>query len=129
MFGLEWKYTYDKYRYGPYSTDLAEEYFDLHESGMPELIDDLPNGFKVGGFMALVAEKSSEWLEIAATLIDQRMTFYRNETLDGEMLARRVESIKHGYTLDFINSVFADLKRQNQISLEMPPTILGSSPP
>lgn len=126
-FGLEWEHSYNMYRYGPYSTSLAEEYYGLHKSGMPESATELPASFRINEFMNLVDGRSSGWLEIAATLIDQRIMFYTHGRLDGGKLVRHVESIKHDYTVDFINSVFNDLVEHNQLLLEMPSTTLNSS--
>lgn len=111
LFGMNWEHTYNMYRYGPYSTSLAESYYELHESKNREIITNspsMPDSFRNDEFMLLVDRKNSDWLEVSATLVDQSKRFSNDE-----MLVKHVESIKSNYSVDFINSVLQDLQAQH----------------
>uniref|UniRef100_A0A7C4VV97 DUF4065 domain-containing protein n=1 Tax=Fervidobacterium pennivorans TaxID=93466 RepID=A0A7C4VV97_FERPE len=60
-FGVDLGYSYNMYFYGPYSPDLAKDYYNLPETKEEE---ELPREF-----YNLVKGKSSRWLELATTLI------------------------------------------------------------
>ena len=106
-FGLELGYSYSMYRYGPYSTTLADDYYNLSEN--PERVANskpiTPNGFRENEFLQLVDGRDNDWLEVAATLVDQSCRF-----TDDIMLVDHVESIKCNYSSDFINSVLHNLQ-------------------
>ena len=75
--GLEHGYEIDKYRtVGPYSTSLADDYYDDAaararaglEAGSPA--PPLPAGFAADRFVRLVSGRDSDWLNMAARIID-----------------------------------------------------------
>lgn len=105
-FGLEVNYSYNIYRYGPYSPELAEDYYSLARN--KELYDkvdkQLPASFEKSKFLELVKDKDTKWLEIAATLLDLKGSF------DGEELIEHVYDIKSAFEKDFIKSVYNDLR-------------------
>ncbi len=63
-FGLDLGYDYSLYIRGPYSRDLAYDYYHL-----PDESEELPKSFKFEEFLSLVEGKDSEWLEVAATIL------------------------------------------------------------
>jgi uncharacterized protein YwgA len=112
-YGLDLGYHYGIYRYGPYSSALASDYYALAEDVTRyelELGRHLPP-FNVNGFFNLVSGKSTNWLEIAATLLDQKPRFNTSESL-----INHVESIKCDYSSEYITDVLNDLQHANLIS-------------
>ena len=114
-FGLDMKeYEYSMYRYGPYSPRLAEDYYTLGEN--LKLYNRLSkafiskafiqNSFAARKFLRLVNRNSPYWLEIAATLLDASHNFD-----DKDILFNYVYGIKIGYSIEFIESVYNDLKK------------------
>ena len=75
--GLDHGYEIDKYlTVGPYSTSLADDYYDdaaararagLEEGAPPP---PLPAGFAADRFVRLVSGRDSDWLNMAARMID-----------------------------------------------------------
>lgn len=110
LFDIKWKYIFDVYRYGPYSTELAEAYYDLYES---QRLSDIPITFKADKFVQILKDKTNGWLEVAATLIDQNDRFD-----DKTKLVEHVESIKSHYTVGFIDSVLQDLQKTHLLKEE-----------
>lgn len=109
-FDLDMGYEYSMYRYGPYSPDLADEYYELSETPErfgPDEHAPLPEDFDSNGFLRLISGRTSGWLEVASTLVDQQDMF-----TDDAMLLEHVESIKCNHDADFIRTVFYDLRDQ-----------------
>ena len=102
-FGREWRYDYNMYIHGPYSRDLAEDYFKLHENPEP-VTSNMPESFMEKEFTNLVYGKRGKWLNVATTLIDQKELFD-----DNKKLVSHVEAIKHRCSVRFIRSVLNDL--------------------
>ena len=98
------------YRYGPYSPRLAEDYYALGEN--LKLYNRLSrasiqNSFAGRKFLRLVNGKSPYWLEIATTLLDVDHKFDNKYDL-----FNYVYRIKIDYSIEFIESVYDDLKKQ-----------------
>ncbi|MEM4497354.1 MAG: hypothetical protein QW692_00825 [Nitrososphaerota archaeon] len=67
-FGLDLGYDYSLYIYGPYSRELADDYYELAgQRVLPEA--DLPSGFDAEGFIELVRGRDARWLEVAASIL------------------------------------------------------------
>lgn len=80
LFGLDMDYDFGLYLHGPYSKDLASEYYDLGKYGADNTVD-LPPEFDVDGFFNLVNGKDLKWLETAATLISLTSYFRERNSL------------------------------------------------
>jgi uncharacterized protein YwgA len=70
--GLDLSYEYNMYRYGPYSPELAEDYYNL--SGRGE-ISAAGSEIDREIFTAIVTDRDPEWLEYAATLYKLKSEF------------------------------------------------------
>ncbi len=84
-FGLSLRYTYSLYIRGPYSSGLADDYYeidDYHNSNSLEIDED---------FFKLVKNKSEEWLELAATIL---MIRERYQSINDEKLVALVNNAK-----------------------------------
>ena len=82
--GLNLGYEFSLYIRGPYSRDLAYDYYHLPEEG-----EELPESFKVDEFLSLVEGRDSEWLEVAATVL---MIWEHTKDLDWAI--KRTEELK-----------------------------------
>ncbi len=112
-FDLDMGYRYSMYLRGPYSPGLAEDYYVLGDNR--ELYESLPNalpdGFNERGFIELVNDKDSTWLEIAATLLRLRRSF----TNRGYLLEKTV-NMKGRFPRGVIASVMEELERRGMLT-------------
>jgi uncharacterized protein YwgA len=67
------RYSYSSYLRGPYSTRLAKDYYKLDKVDTEEQIDVPDN------FLNLVKDKSTRWLEIAATTLMLKKQYDKDE--------------------------------------------------
>lgn len=110
--GMPFRYQYGIYLYGPYSSTLATDYYELarDDSQSKRLPVTIPNEFKKDDFLKAV-HNDPEWLEIAATFID------RNErTKNRTALLEKVCHIKSGFEEKFIADVLVDLEKHHLVS-------------
>jgi len=111
-FGLDNQYRYTMYRYGPYSSNLADDYYSLGENMelfQTQSEEPLSETFDRENFISLVNDKNTDWLEISSTLIDQNRRFDNDE-----YLVSHIENIKCNYSTNYIWNVLRDLQA-NQI--------------
>ena len=110
--GMPFRYQYGMYLYGPYSSVLAADYYELarDDSQNKRLPATTPNEFKKDDFLKAV-NNDPEWLEIAATIID------RNEhTKDRTTLMEKVCRIKSEFSEEIIAGVLKDLEEHHLVS-------------
>ena len=107
-FGLNLGYGHSMYRYGPYSSSLASDYYGITENLEDVEVNPLPNEFNSEGFLNLVNGRDDGWLEIASTLLDQKPRFTEDRNL-----VEHVESIKCDYSVDYIQEVLNNLREHN----------------
>lgn len=111
--GMPFHYRHAIYLYGPYSSELAADYYALargsgHDSGHAE---SMPGGFRKDDFLK-ATRNDPNWLEIAATIID------RNEhTGERAALMEKVCRIKSGFDREFIADVLGDLEEHGLVSV------------
>ncbi|MEM2587927.1 MAG: hypothetical protein QXV23_06470 [Candidatus Bathyarchaeia archaeon] len=67
-FGLDLGYDYSLYIYGPYSRELADDYYELARQRVLSEAE-LPEGFDAEGFIELVRGRDARWLEVAASIL------------------------------------------------------------
>jgi len=66
--GLDLAYDYSLYMYGPYSKELADDYYELaRQKVLPEA--SLPPEFNADAFVSLVKDRDAKWLETAASIL------------------------------------------------------------
>ena len=105
-YGLNHGCDYDLYRYGPYSSSITQTYYAMAECPNDDDGEVLPESFRESNFLYDIPDHDTDWLEIATTLLDQK--------IDGETdkdLLDHVSFIKSHKTKDYICNVFADLKQ------------------
>ncbi|MBC7112712.1 MAG: hypothetical protein H5T34_01600 [Candidatus Methanomethyliales bacterium] len=71
-FGLDMGYSFSLYIHGPYSPDLARDYYSLAAAPPAEGPVNLPGAFRREEFLSFVSApgRDEEWLEAAATAAD-----------------------------------------------------------
>ena len=108
-FGMPFRYTYGMYLYGPYSSSLAADYYELareQDDRLPAIVSD---EFKRDDFLKAV-RNDPKWLEVAATIID------RNEHTRGRAaLMDKVCRIKSKFDKKFIAGVLGDLEKHGLV--------------
>ena len=107
-FGLDLGYGHSMYMYGPYSSKLASDYYEITKDFKKDKTGELSTKFNSDGFVNLVKDKDDGWLEIATTLLDQKPRF-----IEDSKLVNHVESIKCNYTVEYIQNVLNNLKKHN----------------
>ena len=112
-YGLNLNYEYDMYIYGPYSTKLAEDYYNIADV----IKDDysttkyiIPAEFNADKFLMDMKDKTAEWLEIATTLLD-----IYDKYNDKVKTIRHVFKIKNS-SYDYVYGVYEDLERLSLLS-------------
>ena len=115
-FGFDFDYNYNLYLRGPYSPDLAEDYFQLEEKRV-ELDLSIPAD-KFDRFATLVKGKDHRWLEIASTIlfIWKSNTNWRERYAEPlsdlkTFVIDRTSNIKSHAGKPFIKDVFEELEK------------------
>ena len=111
--GMPFRYTYGLYLYGPYSSELAADYYALARSSGRDGRSSAatPDGFSKDDFLKAI-RNDPKWLEIAATIID------RNGHAKGRAsLMEKVCRIKSGFDKKFIAGVLDDLEANSLVSV------------
>ncbi|TRZ53105.1 MAG: hypothetical protein D4S01_01830 [Dehalococcoidia bacterium] len=115
FFGLNLGYPYSIYLRGPYSSALADDYYEL--AGKKTIDYEGFNEKELGGLNAkklleVIEGKNSEWLEIAATILSvhnrYRMRYFGDELAD-KVLSTSCD-IKSTISSEKISGVFEYLK-------------------
>lgn len=126
--GLEKKYEYKRYLRGPYSAQLANDYYDLANISISQDDDNLNSEFKRSECLKIMNrydkdDDNNAWLEIATTLIhtatkktDQNKlvsfatTFIRtNKKTDKNKLIDFVSTVKIQYSQSYIERVLGEV--------------------
>lgn len=95
-FGFDTSYDYSLYVHGPYSSDLADEYYAITNFDCAKTIE------LDSSFIKLVKNKSKDWLEFAATII---------------MIKDRYESISIDKLIDLVKSVKPHANREKLMDI------------
>ncbi|MCL2116274.1 MAG: hypothetical protein FWH29_08635 [Methanobrevibacter sp.] len=119
FFGLKHNYKYNMYIRGPYSSNLADDYYELGKNVNEPCSKDL--NFNTENFSALVKNKEVEWLESATTMLSLYSHYKSNYksllgNTDFEKIIKDVSEIKHLIPENFIKQVCYDLKDQGLLN-------------
>ena len=103
-FGWNHDYEYNLYIRGPYSSALADEYYnmDIHNNYSPVKIDD----FKVESFKNFIKDKSIHYLESDSTVL-----FYLNDepNLSREIAIEKLHKIKPHIDSEIVAKAYDDI--------------------
>lgn len=100
-FGLKTNYVYSLYLRGPYSRNLADDYYSIDNLDGAKAIKLDEN------FIELIKNKDEEWLELASTII---MIKNRYETISIRELVDLVKSAKPYATNRQLREIITELK-------------------
>lgn len=84
--GADFKYGHSMYLRGPYSSALAEDYYNLETLRKDD--KDYLDYFEKEKFIEIVKGKDNEWLEIATTLLSVYKSYKR--LFEGKSLEKKV---------------------------------------
>ena len=109
--GFKHGYDFSLYLRGPYSPDLANDYYKLgeewsfwkHRKDLPVIRFDEEN------FVKLIRGKNSIWLETAATILSIWEKYHEKETVIE--LTKNIKMLRK----DVVEDVFKDLRRSGVI--------------
>ena len=104
-FGLDLGYNFSLYMRGPYSPDLADDYYNLPNAGT------LPEEFDRKRFLDLVRNRNTNWLETAATIL----SIYE-DCKDLNWAIERTAELKSWISKREIESIVEDLRKARLIS-------------
>ena len=116
FFGLDLGYDFNLYMHGPYSPELAKDYYELSRRRVRPEGADLPRSFKAEEYVRLLLNKDDEWLEAAATILDVWENNKSKPGFDLNKLVHHVSTIKPHIGDDKIKGVIKDLKNSNLLS-------------
>ena len=111
--GMPFRYQHGLYLYGPYSSELAADYYALARTSGQYARSSAANldGFRKDDFLKAI-RNDPYWLEIATTMID------RNEsTKERTALVEKVCRIKSQFDEEFITGVLGDLEAHGLVSV------------
>lgn len=120
--GLNHGYAFNRYLRGPYSPDLARDYYAL--AGLDESKRAEDYSCRLGNFngeklLDIIGGKSSRWLEIAATILSVWDDYRR--AMRGEELKTRVmdtvNDIKSLATREKISEIFTELENKKVLEV------------
>ena len=119
FFGLKHDYKYNMYIRGPYSSDLANDYYELGKLENDHYSPDLY--LNIEDFSSLVKDKGVEWLESATTMLSLFSNYksnYKSElnSTDFEKLMNDVGEIKHLISKNLIKQVCGELREYNLLN-------------
>ena len=86
---------------GPYSPELARDYYDINVRGAEPWV---PEGFDREGFLGLVRGRDEGWLELAATVL-----YVGEEVSNVDELVEVVHEIKPSFRVEEIRRVVEEL--------------------
>jgi len=105
-YGIDLDYNYNLYIHGPYSPELADDYYHMEDDSPAESIE-LPEDF-----LRLIKGKSERWLEFAATLV---MIKERYPELDEKSMINLVRDNKPFAEEKELWDILIKLKKYNAI--------------
>lgn len=100
--GLNMCYEYGRYLNGPYSTELADDYYAFAD-GIVQDTDTINQEFDANECLKLM-NHSDDWLEIATTLI--HMSSHENRKY---RLVNKVWGVKFPYSKNYIRNILEEL--------------------
>lgn len=104
IFGFDLGYIFNLYIYGPYSSELAKDYYSLKNKQSEDLEDEIKE--RLLPFLDFVRDRDAGWLEVASTMI---MLDRGGWTLEG--MIERVKELKPYCGEDLIKGVAEELVR------------------
>ena len=113
-FGLDHDYPYNMYLHGPYSPDLAKDYYKEDFMSAPGKTN--LSSFELGTFLNLVDERDNKWLEVAATAHSLHESYSKDRSgSDLENSVVEATSDKKGVPADEVKAIYGELKARSVV--------------
>jgi uncharacterized protein YwgA len=116
--GIDFNYSFSLYLHGPYSKTLSDDYYTLTDEQVKNASPDKAID-KDWAKIEILYSRDKVWLEVAATILDIKES---NKYLSWKKIISYVANIKssiltrEGKNLQYVESVFEDLKKEQFIS-------------
>ncbi|MDD2836967.1 MAG: hypothetical protein PHY05_12570 [Methanothrix sp.] len=117
--GWDSNYSYSIYVRGPYSSDLANDYYALQKIEIGDIdYKSALSSFDRERFFQIVAGKGVAWLEVAATILSIYISNKtKMKTEEARLFAlERTKELKRGYSPLFIDGVGSALQKTELIN-------------
>lgn len=101
FFGLDLGYNFSLYIRGPYSPDLARDYYRIDVGAVEPWV---PRGFRSKEFLDLVGGRDERWLELASTIL-----LVSEETRNLDRIVEIVCEIKPSFSRVEVEGVVREL--------------------
>ncbi len=112
-FGLDLGYDFSMYKHGPYSPELANDYYD-EDINLARDDDyyELPEQFLESEFLNIVGDANEKWLETAATLLSLNYRFQQQDKL-----IERTANMKSHIEKDYISETYDEMLNYGLIEI------------
>jgi len=118
-FGIDLKYNFNLYIRGPYSSELADDYYKIerdYEGELSEVLDEFIPEEKVDTFIEFAKNKDTEELELIATLLmvlERHKPFLNSlpEEEREDLVVKTIQDIKPYFTKDKILEAIREIKK------------------
>ena len=121
FFGFNHDYQYNKYIRGPYSPDLADDYYSIDKSDIPGDYSSILNDFNHAEFLDFVEDKDARRLELTATVLSVWKD-YRYKFQGTELASKVIDTsadIKSKASKENIKFITRNLEKKGIIDLDM----------
>ncbi|USG99844.1 hypothetical protein K1720_10225 [Thermococcus argininiproducens] len=118
-FGIDLEYNFTLYIRGPYSSELADDYYKIerdYDGEIPEILDEFITEEKVDTFIEFVKDKDTEELELIATLLmvlGRHKPFLNSlpEEEREDLVVKTIQDIKPYFTKDKILEAIREIEK------------------
>ena len=113
-FGFDHGYSYNMYLHGPYSPDLAKDYYEEEFMSTPS--DTSLTSFELGSFLNLIDNRDNLWLEVAATAHSLHNSYSTRRSGDDlEDAVIEATSDKKDAPADEVRAIYGELKARSVV--------------
>jgi uncharacterized protein YwgA len=112
FFGWKHNYNYTLYIRGPYSRELADDYYKINETNIPQL-PKISDNFEEEKFTYLTKNRNISWLEAGTTILLVHKSYkfsYEGKNLELQV-KDTVQELKSSINQNTIENAFDDLKK------------------
>jgi len=104
FFGLDLGYNFNLYIHGPYSPELANDYYRIGDN--LEKYEEHSLDFEKDAFIELIRNKNEEWLEAAATIL-----MVSEDSCKKDIVIKIVQEIKPRFSKKFLDNIIKELEK------------------
>lgn len=109
----DFKYPFSLYLRGPYSKELAKEYYSITEDSYPE--SEQPLSEEAKKLATILSEKDNLWLEIASTIIMFSDSYKSKDVISRTKEFKEDVIRSEGREIRYVDSVYEEIKKMGWI--------------